>query len=90
MRHSEQIWQQQALTSALDLIRPKTFISSGDYHLYVGAFDKEKRELNDLYAGQRPTNAKVPSLGQRGDYHRTTRGTSTDQSQCLDDAVGFI
>ena len=64
VRHSEQIWQQQALTSALDLIRPKTFISSGDYHLYVGAFDKEKRELNDLYVVQRPTNAKGQALGK--------------------------
>ena len=64
VRHSEQIWQQQALTSALDLIRPKTFISSGDYHLYVGAFDKEKRELNDLYVVQRPTSAKGQALGK--------------------------
>lgn len=35
VRSSESVWQQQALTSAFDLIRPKEFISSGNYHLYV-------------------------------------------------------
>lgn len=54
--HSEKIWQNQALGSALDLIKPQTFISSGDYHLYVDSFDKEKRELRNLYVVQQPTN----------------------------------
>lgn len=62
--NSEKLWQRQALTSALDLIRPQTFISSGDYHLYVGAFDKEKRELNDLYVVQRPTDAQQRAIGK--------------------------
>lgn len=50
---TDKIWQRQALTSALDLIKPQTFISSQDYHLYVGAFDKQKRELQDVYLIQR-------------------------------------
>jgi lipopolysaccharide export system permease protein len=33
VRSSESVWQQQALTSAFDLIRPNQFISSGNYHL---------------------------------------------------------
>lgn len=49
VRHSEQIWHKQSLASALDLIRPQTFISSGDYHLYVEAIDRDKRELRGLY-----------------------------------------
>ncbi|WP_082987673.1 LPS export ABC transporter permease LptF [Faucicola atlantae] len=49
VRHSEQVWHKQSLASALDLIRPQTFISSGDYHLYVEAFDRDKRELRGLY-----------------------------------------
>lgn len=47
--HTEKIWQSQALSSALDLIKPQTFINSGNYHLYVESFDKDKRELNNLY-----------------------------------------
>lgn len=50
---TDKIWQRQALTSALDLIKPQTFISSQDYHLYVGAFDKQKQELQDVYLIQR-------------------------------------
>lgn len=53
---AEKIWQRQALTSALDLIKPQTFINSQNYHLYVGAFDKDKRELQDVYVIQRKTN----------------------------------
>lgn len=45
---SERIWQQQALSSMLDLVQPKTFINSQDYHLYVGHLDKHKRELQDV------------------------------------------
>ncbi len=40
VRHSESIWQQQAMQSAFDLIRPGEFLSSGDYHLYVGSLDE--------------------------------------------------
>ena len=54
--HSEKVWQAQALSSALDLIKPQTFISSGDYHLYVESFDKEKRELKNLYVIQQITD----------------------------------
>lgn len=50
---SDKIWQKQALTSALDLIKPQTFITSQNYHLYVGAFDKQKRELQDVYLIQK-------------------------------------
>lgn len=55
---SEQIWQNQSLGSVIDLIRPQTFISSGDYHLYVQDFDRDKRELKGLYIIQQHTNAQ--------------------------------
>ena len=48
VRSSESIWQQQALTSAFDLIRPNQFISSGNYHLYVGSLSDDKRQLQDV------------------------------------------
>lgn len=50
---TDKIWQKQAVTSALDLIKPQTFITSQNYHLYVGAFDKQKRELQDVYLIQK-------------------------------------
>ncbi|MBD3726030.1 MAG: LPS export ABC transporter permease LptF [Moraxella osloensis] len=56
LSNSEQIWQTQSLGSLLDLVRPKTFISSGNYHLYVDEFDKEKSELKNLYVVQQQTD----------------------------------
>ena len=48
VRSSETIWQQQALTSAFDLIRPNEFVSSGNYHLYVGSLSDDKKQLQDV------------------------------------------
>jgi len=48
VRSSEAVWQQQALTSAFDLIRPNEFISSGNYHLYVGSLSDDKKQLQDV------------------------------------------
>ncbi|MDO5768256.1 MAG: LPS export ABC transporter permease LptF [Psychrobacter sp.] len=48
VRASTDIWQQQALSSAFDLIRPGEFISSGSYHLYVGSLDKDRTQLQDV------------------------------------------
>lgn len=48
VRNSDNIWQQQSLSSAFDLIRPQSFISSNDYHLYVGSMNDERTELQDV------------------------------------------
>ena len=56
LSNSEHIWQTQSLGSLLDLVRPKTFISSGNYHLYVDEFNKEKRELKNIYVVQQQTD----------------------------------
>ena len=48
VRSSETIWQQQALMSAFDLIRPNEFISSGNYHLYVGSLSEDRKQLQDV------------------------------------------
>lgn len=52
LAHSEKIWHTQSLSSAIDLIKPKTFISSGNYHFYVGDVDKQNKRLTDLYVIQ--------------------------------------
>lgn len=56
VRNSENVWQQQALSSAFDLIRPNEFISSGNYHLYVGSLSKDKKELQDVVLIQSKTS----------------------------------
>lgn len=48
VRESENIWKQQALSSAFDLIRPNEFISSGNYHLYVGSLSDDKKQLQNV------------------------------------------
>lgn len=58
VRSSESVWQQQALTSAFDLIRPNQFISSGNYHLYVGSLSDDKKQLQDVILIQSEPQAK--------------------------------
>ncbi len=66
LRHSETIWQEQGMKSAFDLIKAGEFIGSGDYHLYVGHVDEEKRHLEDIILIQsnskedKNTSAKLP------------------------------
>lgn len=42
------IWQEQSVIELFDMIRPKEFISSGDYHLYVGEVGKNGEYLQDV------------------------------------------
>lgn len=42
------IWQEQSVVKIFDLIRPKRFISSGDYHLYVGEVGENGEYLKDV------------------------------------------
>ena len=58
VRSSEAVWQQQAFTSAFDLIRPNEFISSGNYHLYVGSLSDDKKQLQDVILIQSEPKAK--------------------------------
>lgn len=59
VRSSESVWQQQALTSAFDLVRPKEFISSGNYHLYVGSLSDDKKQLQDVVLIQSKDDAET-------------------------------
>ena len=88
LSNSKQIWQTQSLGSLLDLVRPKTFISSGNYHLYVDEFDKEKRELKNLYVVQQQTD-KSGKIGKNDVIITATRAyqvpsKDTDSSMQLD------
>lgn len=84
VRNSENIWQQQSLSSAFDLIRPQTFISSDDYHLYVGSMNDDRTELQDVIlvqtADQGITGAK-PDLSNLGEDQQSQDSVNTDTAQ---------
>lgn len=84
VRNSENIWQQQSLSSAFDLIRPQTFISSDDYHLYVGSMNDDRTELQDVIlvqtADQGITGAQ-PDLSNLGEDQQSKDSVSTDTAQ---------
>ena len=83
VRHSESIWQEQALSSAFDLIRPKQFISSNDYHLYVGSFSDDKKQLQDVILIQ--SNRKNKSSKTDAEVAADTALTTSADRQTLDD-----
>lgn len=66
VRSSETIWQQQALTSAFDLIRPNEFISSGNYNLYVGSLSDDRKQLQDVVLIQTDPKEKKPNATANG------------------------
>ena len=78
------IWQEQAVVELFDLIRPKQFISSGDYHLYIGEVGENRDYLKDVIVIsmngkgsfiQKPAN-KNPETGEVSDAKLTQIDTS--------------
>ena len=78
VRSSEAVWQQQALTSAFDLIRPNEFISSGNYHLYVGSLSDDKKKLQDVILIQSEPTPKA-NTGKSADMNNTIDQKTADQ-----------
>ncbi len=83
VRSSESIWQQQALNSAFDLIRPNEFISSGNYHLYVGSLSDDKTQLQDVVLIQtEPRDQSSTTLSSTTDI---TENAELTEQLSLDD-----
>ena len=78
VRSSETIWQQQALTSAFDLIRPNEFISSGNYHLYVGSLSDDKKQLQNVVLIQ-TKEADAPISNDDADLAKQLANTDMPQ-----------
>lgn len=76
VRQSDSVWQQQAMQSAFELIRPGSFISSGNYHLYVGSLSEDKKYLQDLILIQ--TQDQPPVVNANTDTHADSTA-NTDQ-----------
>ncbi|KRG37042.1 LPS export ABC transporter permease LptF [Psychrobacter sp. P11G3] len=79
VRSSEAVWQQQALTSAFDLIRPNEFISSGNYHLYVGSLSDDKKKLQDVILIQSEPTKKGSAAESVN-----ANATATDMNNTID------
>ena len=54
MERASNIFQEQSVDKLFEMIRPKSFISSGDYHLYVGKLGVEQELLEDVILVQMP------------------------------------
>lgn len=83
VRSSETIWQQQALTSAFDLIRPNEFISSGNYHLYVGSLSDDKKQLQNVVLIQTKEASKAGTTISNDDAELARQLANTEMPQEL-------
>ncbi|WP_434352881.1 LPS export ABC transporter permease LptF [Psychrobacter sp. HD31] len=68
VRQSDNVWQQQAMQSAFDLVKPGQFLSSGDYHLYVGSLSDDNSQLENVILIQTSKDKnkaqKIPEANQ--------------------------
>ena len=87
VRSSESIWQEQALTSAFDLIRPNEFISSGNYHLYVGSLSDDKKQLQDVVLIQAKPDEKGSATTTSNDTAQAKSLTSAELPEALTDTL---
>ncbi len=81
VRNSDNIWQQQSLNSAFDLIRPQSFISSDDYHLYVGSMNDDRTELQDVILVQTSNKNEEEKPAKPA-----TSQTATDETEATQQA----
>ncbi len=84
VRSSENVWQQQALTSAFDLIRPNQFISSGNYHLYVGSLSDDKKQLQDVILIQSEPEKKGSAVKNNTAKTNTAKNSAMDVENNID------
>lgn len=56
------IWQEQSVLEVFDFITPKKFVSSGDYHLYVGEIGENREYLKDVIVIQMPKGQTPDSM----------------------------
>ncbi len=87
VRSSETIWQQQALTSAFDLIRPNEFISSGNYHLYVGSLSDDKKQLQNVVLIQTKEASKAGTTISNDDAELARQLANTETPQQLTSTI---
>ena len=80
VRNSDNIWQQQSLSSAFDLIRPQSFISSNNYHLYVGSMNEDRTELQDVILVQTGEQKAADSKPDLEDTSQNEKASATPKA----------
>ncbi|KAF7277633.1 hypothetical protein GWI33_002952, partial [Rhynchophorus ferrugineus] len=61
-RQFDQLTMTQAVRSGFDLVRPKEFISSGQYTIYAGALSEDRNSLHDIFFYQKAKEAGKPDV----------------------------
>ena len=62
IRQFEQLTSTQAVRTGFDLVRPKEFISSGQYTIYAGSLSEDRKNLKDIFFYQRATQEGKPDV----------------------------
>lgn len=75
------IWQEQSVVEIFDLIRTKEFISSGDYHLYVGEVGDEREFLKEVIVIQMNSNKTSPTDDTQDDNQTKQSQSPLDASK---------
>lgn len=59
------IWQKQSFSQLLGVLKPNSFVSSGDYHIYVGKSDKDHAMLGDVMIAQWSGDATTITVAKK-------------------------
>lgn len=82
------LWQEQSVIEIFKLIRPKTFISSGDYHLYVGEVGKDNAYLKDVIViSMNGKGSLIETPTKKDDITDPSTTQTTDLSQKIPKAL---
>lgn len=57
---AEKLQAEQAVKSAFDLVKPKTFVSFNQFNLYVGGYSADKRDIEDIILIEKSKQANKP------------------------------
>ena len=87
VRSAENIWQQQALSSAFDLIRPNEFISNGNYHLYVGSLSDDKTQLQDVVLIQTQPDSKDSGKSNNINANSSDNANDKDEQAAINETL---
>lgn len=85
MERATNIWTEQSMTQVFDLIRPREFISSGDYHLYVGEVGARRESLQDVIVVQMNTKKGLIQAPKSENYNELDKADAAALEQIPDE-----
>lgn len=76
------IWQEQSVLEIFDIITPRKFISSGEYHLYVGEIGENREYLQDVIVIQMAKNPDPRNAASMSDIaHQDDQADNAQKAQ---------